>query len=228
MTGIIITGIRAAEYVPFLPLSPFCPGTGRVSRGTRSRRLNTNHRRNHLHFMSLWLKAAQCKQPLNRQAPNRSVSTGVRCVMRTFGGSAKLKGKEKRWVWGGDSLVSCSGFQREDELGWGEGAGRVHCYWLLECWFLTWCWCCWRSTGPSAAQVQLLQANRDAEEFIIWASSINLLGNCAIIFAEVFSLLCKNEKQLEIALSSSKYCVLPLIFFAVNFVHDFQHFSNHG
>lgn len=58
--------------------------------------------------------------------------------------------------------------------------------------------------------------------------SNNLLGNCAITFAEVFSLLCKNEKQLEIAFSSSKYCVLPLICFAVNFAQNFQHFTNHG
>lgn len=58
--------------------------------------------------------------------------------------------------------------------------------------------------------------------------SNNLLGNCRITFAEVFSLFCKKEKQLKIGLSYSKYWVLSLIYFAVNFVYNFQYFTNHG
>lgn len=145
--------------------------------------------------------------------------------MRSFRGSAKLKGKDKKWCWAGNSLTLCSRFQCEDELGWAEG--HRTCALLVTDGVLV----LHVVLVLLAAQVQLVQVKRVAEECIIMGKLVpsnNLLGNCAITFAEVFSLLCKNEKQLEIALSSSKYCVLLLICFAVNFAHNFQHFTNHG
>lgn len=209
----------------------------RRAEGPGSWALNISHKRNRIHFSRLWLKTAQCKQPSEHSSDKLQTDVWT-CVCwdlleaQLFLAFAKLKGKEKRWCWGRHSLR----FYAQDSnvrvnLDGVRGMSRkcALLVWLTEHVLFLHMVLLLREVhrssgcmGPTGSYQKSCRRMHHMGELLL---SNSLLGNCRITLAEVFSLFCRRQ-----ATENRLICfkILAVICFALNFVYNFQYFTNRG
>lgn len=123
------TAIRGPECVPFLSLSPVCPGTGRVSRGIRL--LVAKHQPQEKSNTFDQPLAKSCPVQTTREHHSDKLPGGAWAQVwwDPLEAQLSLKAKTKDDAGVGDSLILCSGFQCEDEPGWGVDMSTVNDWW---------------------------------------------------------------------------------------------------